>query len=286
MPTPSPPAEPQSAPQSLAALQESFGKAIATPFLFPEEDGSFQLNQAAYPKEITDLIVPRTDLHMSAADRLGSYNCQYWFRLFTTVQKEFPLLRHLIGVGDLNKLTSAYLTQFPSTSYDLRHLTLRLDQFLSENEDYGLEVVRQAARLDQMFIHAFDAPSLPPIRPEEIDKSLMSRPLQFQPHWFLYEEHWELVKSRRQVADDDEDTLEVELKARPGYWAIWRSATGIQEEELGPLQYHLLCLLRDGHPIEEAILILSELLEEKEFAFLSQHIQGWFATWAAMTWIC
>ncbi len=235
MPTPSTPAEAQNAPQSLAELQEGFGKAISTPFLFADEDGNFQLNHAAYPEEIKNLIVPRTDMGMSSADRLGSYNCQYWFRLFTTVQKEFPLLRHLIGVGDLNKLTSAYLTHYPPNSYDLRHLTLRLDDFLSEDTEYGLDVVRQAAQLDQLFIHAFDAPSLPAIRPEQIGEDLLSRPLRFQPHWFLYEEDWELVKSRRLVADDDEDTLEVELTSRRGYWAIWRSASGIQEEELGPL---------------------------------------------------
>ncbi len=284
---PKPPEQPV-APESLHRLQTAFGKAMASPFRFLDDQGTFETRNETYPEGITDLIQPRPDKGLDGAQRLSTYNQQYWFRLFSTLHKEMPLIRHLLGALDMNKLVTAYLAKYPSRSYDLRHLTRDLEQFLAEEHEYRLPVLQQAARLDRLFILAFDAPYRKSLSAEDLADmaGLETQALTFQPHWFLFEEDWNLVAARKLAAAHEGDELDLELTAGKGYHAVWRNVEGVVTQELGPLQYHLLDLLADGIPLNDALTALTDVLDEQALEFLGANLQVWFAEWVAMGWIC
>jgi len=270
-------------PAGLLRLQRGFGSAISTPFEFTET--GYRTCTESYPGWLGKAIEPRPDKQMTGADRLAVYNQQYWFRLFSTMQKELPLLCHLMGSGDLNKLSSAYLSRYPPETHDLRDITRNLEGFLAEDTAYGLEILRQAARLDRIHVLAFDAPIHDALAPEEMDESILSSPLTFQPCFHLFSEDWNLVEIRRRVAGRD-DACEADPEPGRGYWAVWRSRQGVVEERLGPLQYHLADLLGAGRPLAPALGDLLEAIDGDAAAFLEANLQGWLAEWTARGWLC
>ncbi len=237
-----------SPPASLTRMQDGFGRSIATPFEFLDEDNTWRLRTEEFPEHVVALMRRRGEL--SGSTRLGVYNQQYWFRLFTTMQEEYPLLRHLLGVLDFNRLVSAYLDRHPSRSPSLRWLSVHLREFLGGEHRWNRPVLRECAALEYAYIHAFDAAAEPPLDPRALSEAgreeLAMRPLGLQPHLTLYDEHWNLVELRAQAKDDKDDELQLTPEERRGFWAIHRADGRIPAERLGPLQYQLLGALVGG----------------------------------------
>ena len=140
-------------PTGLALLQRRFAEAMRTPLEIEAAEGSYRLHPERYPAALTSGICP--DRGQPGAIRLASYNRQYWFRLLTVMQEEYPLLRHLLGVGDFNRMAIDYLTACPSASPQLRHLSDALVDFLVAHEGWGTAENRQCARLEHAHIQAF-----------------------------------------------------------------------------------------------------------------------------------
>lgn len=273
-------------PDALERLQRRFGDSIATEFEFLEDDTVWRPRVEHYAEDVLREMTPRGDL--SGPERLATYNQQYWFRLFTVMQKEYPLLRHLLGVSHFNRMVSAYLTRYPSRSPSLRYLSARLRDFLAEDHEWNRPVLRECAELEFRFIETFDAAQLPPLDPDRLEPEeaaeLIERPLRFQPHWFLFEEHWNLVELRRRVRGDDDDEIEVEPVARHALWAGFRGATGITTRQLGVHQFRLLERLHGGAPLGTACDDLAAGLEGDDLRFVEENVQGWFARWVAEGW--
>jgi len=276
-------------PCGLADLQRDFGKAISQPFLFDGGgSGDYRLAQESYPKGIVDVMQDQPERNHSGADRLGTYNRQYWFRLLTIMQKEYALTCSLMGLLPFNQLVMAYLDACPSSSAHLRDLSNRFPDFLQRQGKQHLPAVHQAVSLEFRMIQAFDAAHREPLNPQTMDEhsreSLTANPLSFQPHWFLFQEDWNLVHWRSQVmASAEPETMNIALKQERAYWAIYRLGK-VRTEVLGPLQYRLLGPLKQGAGIEEALTQMSEELNESQFAFLKRNIGPWFAHWMSLGW--
>jgi Putative DNA-binding domain len=93
-----------SSPGWLLELQASFGDMLRTPL--DRSTGSLRANDAAYPAPLMRAARPARD--QSGGERLAAYNRQYWFRLFTVLQRAFPLTSRLIGFWHFNE----YATEF------------------------------------------------------------------------------------------------------------------------------------------------------------------------------
>src|SRR5512147_295330 len=65
--------------------------------------------------EIDSIIAPNSKL--SAFERLEVYNRQYWFRLFETLNNDFPALIKLVGKARFRGLAESYINDCPSLSY-------------------------------------------------------------------------------------------------------------------------------------------------------------------------
>ena len=274
-----------SVPESLKVLQCQFGDSISTPFII-EDSGDYSLQSDLYSKDLLEIILPNADAGLSSEDRLGIYNEQYWFRLFSVMQEEYPLLCNLIGASELNKLTTAYLKKHPSISYSLRELSFKLPEFIREDHDWNLEALHQIVDLEYYYILAFDSEHCPELSVTENVKNnvelIAERPIKFQDHWFLFEEDWNLVESRKKVQFDND--IEIDLEDKTSYWVIYRSKRGVEEEQLGPIQFYLLSMLYDGLSINEACTVLEAELDDESLSFLAKNIQSWFAYWQHSGW--
>ena len=52
--------------------------------------------------------------HLTAQQRIGLYNQQYWFRLFTIMQEQYPTVTRLFGFGSYNReIAEPFLLRFP-----------------------------------------------------------------------------------------------------------------------------------------------------------------------------
>ena len=273
-------------PESLSRMQKEFGQSIATAFKFNDDNEDYELQIDNYSMHILELMKARGNL--SGAERLSTYNQQYWFRLFTVMQDEFPLLRHLLGVSKLNQLTSEYLTIFPSVSPTLNALSDYLIQFMEESDVWYQTVYMNCATLERIFIKAFDAPSHPSLRLESLNleeqNKVLSSKLNFQPHCFFFEGFWNLMELRPKAKQDSEDKLKLHPKKQHEYWAIYRNADGINTQNLGPLQFQLLTLLFEGSPLDEACDELMSKIDENDLKFLTDNIQQWFSHWMHLGW--
>ena len=274
-------------PKSLRQLQDQFGQSISSPFII-DESGDYSLQTDLYSKELLELIPPNIKAGLSPEDRLSIYNEQYWFRLFSVMQEEYPLLCNLIGASELNKLTTAYLDAYPSTSYSLRELSFKLPEFIRHDHDWNLEALHQLVDLEFYYIQAFDSEHSPELNlnnQTKGDNSLIAdTAIKFQDHCFLFEEDWNLIESRRKLQLSEDKEIEIDLIEERSYWVIYRSMRGVEEEQLGPIQFYLLSMLKDGLSINEACVILENELDENSLAFLAKNIQGWFAYWQGSGW--
>jgi len=272
-------------PPALADLQRAFGQAIATPFRFDAE-GTWRTRRETYPADLVAQMVPCPERDLDGSQRLSTYNEQYWFRLNTTLRQEYPLLERLVGKEGFNRLVSDYLEAFPSRSPTLRDLSNDLAAFLGGRHEWNTTLLREAARLDYLYIQAFDAAACPIFDPATLSaaqQDALSRDrLRFQPHWFLFAEHWPLVRLREcLVAGQEPGPLPP--PERRGFWAIHRAGS-VAAVRLGPLQYRLLEDLHGGASIEQAVAALAEASDQEDRAFLARNISDWFAHWLALGW--
>ena len=259
-------------PPGLAALQADFSAAARTPLAL-DDAGDYLLPVERYPAAIAARIVSARG--QPGAVRLGTYNQQYWFRLLTVMQEEYPLLSRLMGLLDFNRMVIDFLTAHPSSHPTLRHLSDPLVGFLMASSAWGSAQRVQCARLEHAYIVAFDAAALPP--PAAVS---LTAPLRLQPYLRLHAEDWDLVMWRKRVREDAD--VAVVLAARAGWWMIGRAPRGrLTATPLTALQFRLLTRLAAGQPLAVAC---TDLAGPEEEATLAAEVGGWLAGWAKRGW--
>lgn len=275
--TSSPQAE---APAGLEGLQKAFGRSIAVPFAFDGAAGDYEVQVDRYDPELVSKI--RDGGSRSAAQRLALYNQQYWFRLLTIMQEEYPLAESLLGIHEFNQMAMAYLDAHPPCSPRLRDLSDSLVGFLRTSR-WGSAPVVAAAELEWRYIQAFDAAQRPAFAAPDDEAgraALMEQPLQFQPHVFLWSEEWPLVAARRSVKAA-KSVVMADLEPRRRSWLIYRRV-GIEAMELGALQAAVLGGLGAGVPFGDALESVAADLEGDDLAFLAANVRGWFTRWVSL----
>ncbi|MEO6096953.1 MAG: DNA-binding domain-containing protein [Fibrobacteria bacterium] len=269
-------------PPGLAMMQEQFGKSIRTPFSF--STGRFQCKKHAYSDWAAESINPREA--QTGRDRLAVYNEQYWYRLLTVLQNDFPLLAGTMGLWEFNQLATAFLDQQPSRSPYLQNLPNGFVEFLSASPNFNIPRLVQIATLETAFHNAFHAPTAPPLDPAKLSarqlEMLAGAPLVFQPWLSLLEEEWNLMECRTGLVEKGIETPI--FIARKGFWAIFRSGNEVEWKELDPLQFNLLNRLRSGQPLGSACEAMAENLDTQEVASLMAQMPSWFETWTRLKW--
>jgi hypothetical protein len=188
------------------------------------------------------------------------YNQQYWFRLLTVMQDEYPLLARLLGLWSFNQLVQRYLLQHPPQHDDVRAITVAFPKYL---QDLPMDLhLIEAAQLDRIRQVVFMAPyeSAWKLSPEEA-QGFSRLQLHAAQNWSIFSEHWPLVSLSLHL-DSRHGGGPLPLPAahdQPRHWLIQRSTDGIDFLALEPLQaklYEQVSL----HPIGEALGLLDDLL--------------------------
>lgn len=263
-------------PESLIELQASFGASIRTPFQFIDGTDRVEVRVDRFDEVVLAQMLPSK--HLSGIERLAVYNQQYWFRLLSVMQEEFPLLEREMGVGEFNRMITTYLDRFPSTSPTLRDLSNKFLRFL-EDSPYGTRRRIEIATLERCYIEVFDARAEPllEITPEN-QHTLASRPLALQPHVRLFEESWALVEGRR-AARRSPELEHIDPRVKPGTWLIYRGPRSTMTKPLDPTQWSLLTSIAGGATLADACERVASSLDEDDLMHLGANIQAWFSEW-------
>ena len=108
---------------------------------------------------------------LTSFERLEIYNRQYWFRLYSSFEDDFPGLQAVLGRRQFERVMRAYLVECPSTSYTLRDLGARLHEWLRRNEELTgsrSRLAQDVVELEWAHIEAYDAASRPTPTPESL----------------------------------------------------------------------------------------------------------------------
>src|SRR5690606_32900310 len=129
------PSQRRKAPAGLKDFQRWMGRATSRPL----RAGLSNLRAEANARL-------RTRNGMSGLERLEVYNRQYWFRLVTIMQEEYPCALHLIGLDAFNGWVVRYLDANPPASPYLATMDAGFPAFLrrryrGRNREKVLEAV-------------------------------------------------------------------------------------------------------------------------------------------------
>ena len=215
----------------------------------------------------------KPNARLTARQRLGIYNRQYWLRLVDSLRDDFPGLLRILGERRFVKLMIGYLSECPSRSFTLRDLGRSLPGWLARYGN-GPELTVDMAMLEWAHIETWDTAESQPLRPEDLSVLTPDLPLGLQPHIRLLIIHYA-------VDDVRLGNLSVRAAARRHPRTICLATHRVNGEvfyrRLEPGEFALLQKLSAGKPLSKAL---------RGFTGAPEDLQRWFATWAQLGWLC
>ncbi len=147
---------------------------------------------------------------LTSFERLEIYNRQYWLRLLSSMNEDFPGLRSVLGGQRFEAMCKAYLVDCPSRSFTLRNLGSRLEAWLRKHPQWAggkQALALDIVRLEWAEIEAFDGLAEPALRPEDLNPDdIASLRLNLQPYIQLLSLHYPVDDLLLEVRKDDPDT--------------------------------------------------------------------------------
>ncbi len=278
-------------PTSLSEFQREFGALIRTPL--DRNSGTLRANLAQYPETLVGDAV--TALALSARERLAVYNRQYWFRLFSVLQRAYPLTAQLLGHWSFNGLASLYLEAHPPTQRELDPVAIGFSVYLLELlKGEGEAALRSAAapapplaptaladavRLDAAWRAVFVAPAAGAfaISPADAPRLAEAR-LERSPAVALIWLDYPLVELRVEaLSRSSQKPLPAPAPSlEPVAWLLVRTQRGVGHVKLERTEARLYEELFE-HPVGVALARLEQQLPAGERAGLPQQVQAWLA---------
>jgi hypothetical protein len=288
-------------PAGLKEIQRRMAAAVMHPLTRAEtmprrrRDGASNLAEA-------DAIIRPND-RLTSFERLEIYNRQYWFRLYTCFEEDFPGLQAIVGRPKFDALMRAYLTECPSQSFSLRNLGSRLESWLELHSDFirpHAELARDMVRLEWAHIEAFDSEEKPPLNADDFANIGENSTLQLQAHIRLLALSYPVDDLLLQVRTENGSSTSsannasasrkrrhvrhyAALAPQPMHLVVHRHQNSVWYKPISPEEFRILSALGAGRSLGESIeaaLTGSPLSEEQHPAFL----QGVFANWAMLGW--
>jgi hypothetical protein len=285
----------------LLELQRRVAAAIMHPLTGTETMARKRRDGASNAAEADALIKPNDRL--SSFERLEIYNRQYWFRLYSSFEEDFPGLKAIIGGKKFDRLMRDYLSECPSQSFSLRNLGSQLESWMQAHPDYlepRYDLAMDMVRLEWAHIEVFDSGEGALIDPDDLASMDENSQLHLQPYLRLLELRYPvddlLIELRSESGSSDASSNNasvsrrtrhvrrvVMLKPEQIYLALHRHQNSVYYKRLHGEDYRLLEALLAGQPIGSAIdaaFEKSAIAEQDRGAFLQQA----FASWAALGW--
>jgi len=287
---------------ALLDLQRRMAAAVMEPLGHDDVMRKSRRDGTSMADEAAAFIKPSDAL--TSFERLEIYNRQYWFRLFDSLEEDFPGLNAVLGPEKFDAVVRAYLAAFPSASYTLRDLGSHLAEFLQEEawlvgeqSQLAIDVVR----LEWAHIEAYDSASFPSLSPEFLGSISETTAIGLQPHVRLLQlsypadEFMIQLRPQGEGRDSSSNNATTQRRIRPDgplidvqldtvYLAVHRQEFTIYYKRLERDQYRMLLALQDGGTLGDLFSLLSAestIEEEDQPGFF----QSSFAEWSELSWL-
>jgi hypothetical protein len=285
----------------LLEIQRRVAAAIMHP-LTQQETMPRKRHDGTSNKSEADAIIKPND-RLTSFERLEIYNRQYWFRLYSSLEEDFPGLMAVIGRKKFDALTRAYLTDFPSRSFSLRNLGSQLENWLVTHRELiepRADLALDMARLEWAHIEAFDSAAEPLIDADDLAEIHDGSQLHLQPYLRVLQLKYPVddliidIRSESGSSDSSSNNASIARKRRRArhvaalepediYLALHRLENSVYYKRLNREDYRLLSALIAGEPIGRAIDLAFEdsaVPEDERASFL----QAAFQTWSSLGW--
>ena len=285
----------------LLEIQRRMAAAVMHPLTRGETMPRRRRDGASNVSEADAIIRPNDRL--TSFERLEIYNRQYWFRLYSSFEDDFPGLQAILGRAKFDALMRAYLTDCPSESFTLRNLGSRLEAWLKDHPEHlgpHPELARDMVRLEWAHIEAFDSEERPRLGAKKLAAIDENSTLRLQPHLSVLALSYPVDDLLLQVRTENGSSASstnnanvarrrhhirhiAALAPKPIHLAIHRLENTVWYKLLSPEEFGLLSALIAGRTLGDAIDLAfrnSSLPEDQRPAFLQEA----FATWSMLGW--
>ncbi len=251
---------------------------------------------------IANEIIKPND-RLTSFERLEIYNRQYWFRILAALSEDFPGLRAIIGERRFEKLAVAYLVDCPSRSFTMRNLGSGLEAWLRAHPEHIAkfeQIALDMVRLEWAEIEAFDEAGKPKLTEAELPGLGPDPKFELQPYVRLLDVRYPvddlLIRVRREGQEADIASNAVTERIRPHarrrrlpkperiFLAVHRAENSVYFKRIDKEAFTILCALRDGKRLSEAIDAVD--WSDRPLEDASAAVQQWFAYWSAQGWFC
>lgn len=261
-------------PASLLEIQQWFGTIETRPF---RKTGDFKL--PLYDQKTISSIESRISSgpKLSPAQRIGIYNQQYWWRLFTLMQQSYPGLLRLFGYADFNHLLAEpYLIKYPPDFWSLNGLGSRLPQWIDEEyKDEDRILIYQIALIDEAHERLLHVCKYPIVESHER--------LFLQPDVILFDLDADLFSFRNLLLEQEPEHWEnsdfptIDWSNDKRYFTLHLFEEEFHYEEISKSEFLLLKAFENGSPIADACSLLND--------DAASQISSWFQKWASQGWL-
>lgn len=288
---------------AILELQKRMAAAVMEPLTRNETTRKIRRDGVGMESEASEFI-KANDL-LTSFERLEIYNRQYWFRLYSSFEDDFPGLLAVLGRNKFERVMRAYLDACPSTSFTLRDLGSRLHSFLANHEDLiapKSRLAQDVVRLEWAHIEAYDAATIPTPAPEFFAAITDETVLHLQPCIRLLGLSYpadELLIAVRQGAGSSDTSSNnatatrkipavrrvAQLAPAPIWLVVHRQEFTVYYKRLQPEEYRMLTAIQSGAALGEVFAMAfsnSAMDEAAQAAFL----QECFQQWAVLGWLC
>jgi hypothetical protein len=285
----------------LLELQRRVAAAIMHPLTRNETMPHRRRDGASNTSEAAKYIKPNDRL--SSFERLEIYNRQYWFRLYSSFEEDFPGLKAVLGTTRFERLMRDYLTDCPSQSFTLRNLGSHLESWLLTHPEYlepRFQLALDMSRLEWAHIEAFDAAENLLLDADDLAAINEDSQLRLQPYLRVLELHYPvedlLIELRSESGSSDASSNNAStgrkaqrvrrvaaLNPKHIFLAVHRHENSVYYKRLDREDYLLLKSLLAGSSIGNAIdaaFAESAIPEDERSSWLQQT----FASWSALGW--
>lgn len=287
----------------LLALQRRMARAVMAP-LTPSEHMRGTTPDGRSMRRVAASFIKPND-RLTSFERLEIYNRQYWWRVLSSFDEDFPGVRAVLGDRRFDALAKAYIVDCPSRSFTLRNLGSQLPAWLARHTSFAGSrhaLALDMARLEWADIEAFDGLTEPAIDAADLADANPARlRLHLQPHITLlalrYPADDLLLKVRKEedtafasnafVAQRKRKHVAAVARLRPSpiFLAVHRHDDSVYFRRLDREEYAILAGLREGKTLQRAVesAMLRSPIPAAERAEMVQH---WFHTWSSFGWFC
>lgn len=274
-------------PNELKEIQQWFASIITRPIDLSSQMMPIAPSGQKMSEEAKKYILPSQKLQPDK--RIQIYNQQYWWRLMTIMQENFPLVTRLFGYEDFNQsITVPFIVKYPPAHWSLNLLGSSILKWMQE--DYNADdkqFVMDAAAVDLAYNSAFFAGKKKTLdllleNPEE----LSAKKITLQPHVHLFEMNYNLFEFRSKMLEQEpEYWIEndfPELEKGTFHFILYRNSQEyILSDTLSSVAYLILSQFKQGSSID-ALCEWLETTDETTCNEASAHLQQWFQDWTAL----